>query len=172
MSLFQGLTQVQGIYSWLVTWVYFRVWLKLIGSRYVKWINYLLELHLFESIFKNGLHPVWRQRVNFKYSCIFHIVIMKVQDVDPKEVVSGPIHGLEVRVVVCEGKCLFTNHTVNRPQFWKIVRVGLLLAVLVWLLMTPEIWYEWGLFSESTCRLNLLKVKEVHTHFPFSKETG
>ena len=84
-----------------------------------------------KSIFKNGLHPVWRQRVNFKYSCIFHIVIMKVQDVDPKEVVSGPIHRLQVCVVVCERKCLFTNHAVNWAQFWEVVRVGLLLAVLV-----------------------------------------
>ena len=94
-------------------------------------VLYLLEFHLFESIFKNNLHSVWRQWVNFKYSGIFYIMIMKFQDVDPKEVVSGPIHGLEVCVVVCEGKCLFTNYPINRSQFWKVVRVGLLLAVLV-----------------------------------------
>ena len=58
-------------------------------------------------------------------------MIVKVQDINPKEVISWTIHCFEVAVVVGEGECLFTNHTVNWAKLRKVVGVGFLLAVLV-----------------------------------------
>ena len=84
-----------------------------------------------ESIFENGLHPIWGQRVNFQHSWIFNIMIVKVQDINPKEVISWTIHSFKVAVVVCERECLFTYHTVNWTKLRIVVRIGFLLAVLV-----------------------------------------
>ena len=58
-------------------------------------------------------------------------MIVKVQDINPKEVISWTVHCFEISVMVRERECLFTNNTVNGAKLRKVVRVGFLLAVLV-----------------------------------------
>ena len=40
-------------------------------------------------------------------------MIVKIEDVEPKEIVSGPIHRFQVVVVVGEAKGLLTDDGIN-----------------------------------------------------------
>ena len=63
---------------------------------------------------------------------------MEFKDVYPKNVVSDPVHGLQIGVVVCKTEGWFTNHTVHWLQLGIHVGVGLSLAVLVGFLVSPS----------------------------------
>ena len=63
---------------------------------------------------------------------------MEVQDINPEEIKSLSVHCLQIAVMICVRERLLAHNTVHWFELWKVVRVGLSLAVQVRLLVPPE----------------------------------
>ena len=65
-------------------------------------------------------------------------MVVQIKDINPEEVVSGPIHHFKVGVVVGVAEGLLTHHTVDRAQLRKVVWVIIGPAVCISLLVAPK----------------------------------
>ena len=69
---------------------------------------------------------------------ILNIMVMKIQDIHPKKVISWTIHYFQVGIVVGVTESLLTYNTSHRAKLGEVVWVGVCLAVVVLLLVAPN----------------------------------
>ena len=69
---------------------------------------------------------------------ILNIMVMKIQDIHPKKVISWTIHHFQVGIVVGVTESLLAYNTIHRAKLGEVVWVGVSLAVVVLLLVTPN----------------------------------